>query len=180
MNKNELLTLEQVHDRYDITIWDGCAFMRHYTVNEHKEVEDELEFVPFLTDKLRQGYNCFIPIFVEEEYLCCDNNCLLEVRKKLIKEFETQNKILPDCLYPSFVEEFLEEFNKVYEISAVDLKILSYGVMGSKFTPTSIISNDKDMCKIWKMFINHNICKIEDLGFFARRESKRYSVFDLI
>jgi len=182
MEKNELLTIKQVHELYDVTVWDNCALQGYLTDGKKGSVRDSLKFAEFFIDKI-PIYGCFIPELVMKEYTFRKNLewKLNEKKVNLIKKFQSEERVLCVKDFPigPKVKKGAQKLEENYGINKTDWSICAWAIELSKFFDSAaIISNDiRGLAKLWKGLVCKGIIDKENLGFFPRKELDLYERF---
>jgi hypothetical protein len=181
MDKNKLVSLKQIHEEYDVSVWDNCALVGYLHRKGKRRVNDDRKFAEFLLDNFSE-YNCFIPEKVKEEYLGVRYG--LKLREELISKFKEEDRVLCVDDFPLGMrvkgsDKYADKLEKKYNLHTTDLRVVSWRIALSYFFGSAaIISNDiKGVGNFWKGLIKKNETDSKKFGFFPRRGLDLYEKF---
>jgi len=182
MGKNGLSTIEDIHNLYDVTVWDNCPLTGHLTGGKNGRVNDALKFAKFFIDKIPL-YNCFVPELVFDEYVFEGDNRwkLSKKRINLIKKFQSEDRVLYVDDFPlgPKVKKRTKKLQEDNGINKTDWSVYAWAVeLSDYFGSATIISNDiRGLARLWRAYVHKKIITPRKLGFVIRKELDLYERF---
>jgi len=178
--ENELVTIEQVHDISDVTVWDNCPLIGYLTGDGR--INDPLEFAEFFIDKI-PVYNCFVPKPIVDEYVFNNNGRRRSSTKEInfIKKFQNEDRILYLNDFPlgPKVKKRAKKLQEDHGINKADWNVLAWGIeLCDYFGSSAVVSNDiRGLAKLWNKLSCWGVVDKSKLGFFLRRGLDLYERF---